>query len=271
MDNLNQYNIKITRADVENILKRGGLNIPVINMGLYQEAFTHRSYVMPKKNKRYSCFARANNIVEMQPKSYDTLEFYGDSIVASSAVEYLYKRFPKFNEGELTKLKNTIVSSVYLSKFARHLDFQPFVLMSTPTEIVCGRSGNNIMEDCYEAFVGAIAIDCNHSSARKFVTKSIDTLVDFGKLLSANANYKDRILNYYQINGWHHPIYQTDIEIGSQHKKTFVVNLLRKHKKKIKSITKGVGKTKKAAEMNASYNALYLFNLLEPHEIKNIP
>ena len=274
-DNLNFRNRKIQLCNVENILKKANvLNIPN-NISRYQQAFTHKSYVYQKKNKDiYKYFTNPNeNIVDFQTESYETLEFYGDSIIAAATVEYLFKRYPEFGEGELTKLKNKIVSSNFLANFARYYKFQPFILLSNSIENIYSRNTDKILEDCFEAFVAAIALDIEYSVARKFVMNSIDSLVNFGQLLYLNENYKDRILNFFQLQGWNFPKYEIDIQLGPQNKKSFVVNLILNYKNKetkkwiTKIICKGIGKTKKMAEMNASYNALRHYNLLEKHEI----
>ena len=273
MNSLNIRNKKIQLSDVKKILEKANISENPNDITLYQQAFTHKSYTQNKNQENlYKNFVDVNeNIVWFQPKSYETLEFYGDSIIASSAVEYLFKRYPQFEEGELTKLKNKIVSSDFLSNFAKYYGFQTLVLLSNSIENIYGRDSNRILEDCFEAFTAAIALDINYSVSRKFVMNSMDNLINFSKLLYINENYKDRILNFFQLQGWNYPKYEIDMQLGPQNKKTFVVNLLLDYKNKNKWINKiickGIGKTKKSAEMNASYNALLFYGLLEKHEL----
>lgn len=279
MNNLTKYvnfrNKRINKNDIKNIFKKAKLSHFKINdITTYQKAFVHKSYIIRDNsvqsfNTRYGL---KNDQVEPQTKSYDTYEFYGDSIVAISTVEYLFERYTDFNEGELTKLKNMIVSSEYLANFSRYYNLGKFVLISNLVENMFGRNTNNILEDIFEAFVASIAIDVGFLEAKQFVKNTIDILVDFSKLLFVNTNYKDRILNFFQIKGWRYPKYKIIMELGPQNKKTFVVQLLinyynqKRGKNVIKTICSGVGKNKKLAEMNASYNALGIYNMLKKEE-----
>ena len=270
MNALNIRNKRITLNDVQNIFNSAGIHEKPKTIQYYQQAFTHKSYVIDAQFVNQKKIQ--SNIVPLQKKSYETLEFYGDSIIAAATVEYLYKRFPEFEEGDLTKLKNKVVSANYLSKFGSFYKFSQFILLSNTIENIYGRDTDKILEDVFEAFVAAISHDIGFMNAKKFMQNSLDRLVNFSIILYINENYKDRILNYFQVQGWNHPKYEIDVQLGPQNKKSFVVNLMMNYKNKNgqhvkKIVCKGIGKTKKMAEMNASYNALELFQLLEKHEI----
>ena len=207
------------------------------DLNLYTQAFTHKSFD-PARN-------------------YEILEFYGDSIIAATVVEYLFHRYSlDFNQGELSILKNQIVSTHYLAKFAQYFEFQQFIRMH-PTHT---KPHLNVLEDCFEAFTAVIALDLSYQNAKDFVYFCIDHLVNYSSLIHHNRNYKDMILHHFQRQNWALPIYEIDTELGNYSKKTFIVNLYRydQETKQRMMLASGIGKTKKEAEMNASYNAVKL-------------
>ena len=254
---------EITLTDVKIIFEKANLDPEIVpsDIDIYKKAFIHRSYT-----------AKQSKTKDRSDQNYETLEFYGDSIVSCATVEYLFNRYPTFDEGKLTKLKNFIVSSTYLADFSRYYGFSKFIMISESIEILFGRNTNNILEDVFEAFVASISIDCGFMTAKQFVTNTIDSLVNMSKLLCVNRNYKDRILNYFQVSGWKHPKYVITSEFGPQNKKTFSVELFINYKDNftqrnvVKAVCRGVGKNKKNAEMNASYNALKYYGLLTDND-----
>jgi len=276
MDNLNTRNITITQKDVNDMLKNVDINKEVNDISKYQHAFTHKSYVKDTNYSFLDDLIKLNkNVVDFQDKCNETLEFYGDSIVCSVTVEYLFLRYPTFDEGMLTKLKTNIVSRDYLAKFARYHGFEKFLLLSNHMENIHGRDGDRLLEDCFESFVGALSLDLGYLTAKQFIVESIENCVNFSELLFFNQNYKDRALNYFQMNGWNFPKYEVVTQLGPPNKRTFVVNILKNYKdsnnKWVKEVVcKGIGNTKKEAEQNSSLNALKLYKQLHPHELKLI-
>ena len=170
MDDLNTRNVRVTREDISKIFKTMGVNKMPKNIEYYQKAFTHKSYV---KDTTYSCFDNLiklkNNIVDFQDESNERLEFYGDSVICSVSVEYLFLRYPNFNEGMLTKLKTNIVSRDYLAKFARFHKLQKFLLMSNNLENIHGRNTDKLLEDCFEALIAAIVMDLGYLIAKQLM------------------------------------------------------------------------------------------------------
>lgn len=275
MDNLNIRNVAITKKDIKQIFKNVDINKEVNDIKKYQKAFTHKSYV---KDPEYAFLENLielkTDIVNLQDSCNETLEFYGDSIVCSVTVEYLFLRYPEFDEGMLTKLKTNIVSRDYLAKFARFHRFGKYILMSNHMENIYGRKGDRLLEDCFESFVGALSLDLGYLVAKDFIIESIENCVNFSDLLFFNQNYKDRVLNYWQRNGFSHPRYEILSQIGNPNNRTFVVNILKNYKKNnrwVKEIVcQGIGHTKKSAEMNASMNALKMYKQFNKHELKLI-
>ena len=168
MDNLNIRNIKITEKDVNNMFKNVGINKVVNDISKYQHAFTHKSYVKDTANDFLNdLISLKDGVVEFQDECNERLEFYGDSFVGSTTVKYLFHRYPEFNEGMLTKLKTQIVSRYYLAKFARFHGFEKFLLLSNHMENIHGRDGDRLLEDCFEAFIGAIELDLGEITGKE--------------------------------------------------------------------------------------------------------
>jgi ribonuclease-3 len=275
MDNLNNRNILITKQNVEDILKNVDINIQINNIKKYQHAFTHKSYVKDTNYSFLNDLIKLNDgIVDFQEKSNETLEFYGDSIVCSVSVEYLFLRYPEFDEGMLTKLKTNIVSREYLAKFARFHNLEKYLLISNHMENVVGRKADKILEDVFESFIGSLSLDLGYLVAKQFIVETIEECVNFSELLFFNQNYKDRALNYFQTNGWNFPKYEIQCQLGPPNKRTFIINILKNYKdnnKWIKEyVCKGYGNTKKIAEQDASLNALKLYNQITEYELKLI-
>ena len=271
MDDLNTRNIFITKENIQNILKNANITTEINDIQKYQKSFTHKSYV---KDTNYSflndLIKLKNNVVDFQDESNERYEFYGDSVICSVTVEYLFLRYPNFDEGMLTKLKTNIVSRDYLAKFARFHKFQKYILMSNHLENIHGRNTDKFLEDCFEAWIAAIAMDLGYLTAKQFIIESIESCVNFSDLLFFNQNYKDRILNYFQKNGMGFPRYALVTTLGPPNKRTFVSNIYQDINRKRRVVCTGIGNTKKEAEMDASLNALKIYKQLHPHELKLI-
>ena len=214
------------------------------NLSLYQTAFIHKSYC---NMNAYEEFTNDNNDLPLQDKSYETMEFLGDSILSSSVSSYLYERFHDIhgeNEGFLTKIRTRIVCGESLAVLSKELNFDKHIIISKHIDDNCdGRNNKNILEDVFEAFLGAIFLDNNYEYAKKIIITIIEELIDFTDLIINDTNYKDQILRYCQHN------FKLILIMNILEKKnnTFYCNLL------VNDITiTGEGNTKKKAEQDAS-------------------
>lgn len=254
----NFNNILISNEQIINIMR--SLNIidfQLTNLNLYRTAFIHKSYCKLKDYEEYDY--PGEPCIPLQDISYETMEFLGDAILGSVVSSYLYERFYKIhnqNEGFLTKLKIRIICGENLCNLSKHLQFQKYILISKHIEDNCeGRENNNILEDVFEAFIGAIYLDVGYSVAEKFIIQVIEKFVDFTDVLLTDTNYKDQISRYFQrnFNDGSKPIYK--------HIKTdniFYCELY--HKDKL--LIKGEGISKKKSEQDVSKKALVYFNVL---------
>ena len=257
-DPYNVSNKLIQSSDIINIMKNLNINdLKINNLQLYQTAFIHKSYC---DMIDYSDFTNDKNFLPLQKESYETMEFLGDSILSSVITNYLYKRFKCIhgeNEGFLTKLRTRIVCGEHLSKLSKMMKFNEFIVISKHIEENCdGRNNEHILEDIFEAFLGAIFLDNDYNFTEKILIQLIEELVDFTNLIINDNNYKDQILKYFQHNFKKHPKYEHTRKDETNN--IFYCNLIFEDK----IICEGHGNTKKRAEQDVSKNALKYYNVL---------
>ena len=255
-DPYNFSNKLLTKKDVIDILLKVNMNnFQPNNMSLYQEAFIHTSYNFLEDYKE---FTQPEGCVPLQNKSYEVLEFLGDSLLGCMTAEYLFKRFEGEDEGFMTKIKTRIVNGEQLCFLATQLDMGKHIIMSKHIEENCsGRSNQHILEDVLEAFIGALYLDCeDYQVIQNFVFNLIECHLDLPEIILNDTNYKDQILRYFQHNFKVYPSYHNLERINNDSE--FICEL----SKEGNVICVGNGKTKKKAEQNAAYNALVKFNVL---------
>ncbi len=205
---------------------------------LLEQALTHRSSLSGTRRSRLV--------------SNERLELLGDAVLGLAVTEFLFKRFPRKPEGELTNMKSVVVSRRILSRVARDLRLGEYILMSPAEERSGGRQRPSILADTLEALVGAIYLDAGFGEAMRFVRRFV--LAQMNEFLSEELyrNYKSELLEYAQARGWGNPIYTVLKEEGPDHDKTFTIQV------SVAEKASGVGKgpTKKRAEQLAAREAL---------------
>lgn len=203
---------------------------------LFLQAFTHRSYL---------------NETREDLSSNERLEFLGDSIISFVVSEFLYKKFPQFNEGELTNLRSLLVNTESLAGVAKELDFGKMLRLSKGEEQLKGRENTSLLADSFEAFVGALFIDQGILAVSNFLNtillpKAEDlarkTLKDPKSLLQEFVQSKGQAQLSYKVIG----------EQGPAHNKKFTVEVSYDNK----VLGTGNGRSKQDAEKSAAENAL---------------
>ena len=254
----NFNNVSISEEQVINIMKK--LNITdfqLNNIEFYKTAFIHKSYCKLKDYEEYEYPGQP--CLPLQETSYETMEFLGDAILGSVVSSYLYERFYKIhkqNEGFLTKLKIRIICGESLCKLSKCLSLQNYLVISKHIEDNCeGRSNSNILEDVFEAMIGAIYLDTNYKIAEQFIIRVIENYFDFTETLLIDNNYKDQISRYFQrvFDDGSRPIYK-------HIKKDDIFYCELYHKDKL--LISGEGGSKKKSEQDVSKKALIYFNVL---------
>ena len=206
-------------------------------------------------------FKNIDDSLELQEISYETMEFLGDSILGSIVSSYLFERFYKIydqNEGFLTYLKNRIVCGESLAHLSNRLGFNRYLIISKHIEDNCdGRNNKNILEDVFEAFIGAIYLDNNYEFTKNIILTIIEKYIDFTDIIIKNNNYKEQIIKYLQHNYKENPIFKVDINENDDNG-FYYCDLYFKDE----LISSGTGKSKKKAEQDAAKNGLIHFNIL---------
>ena len=208
------------------------------NPGLLEKALTHRSYLAIPSNENL----RAN----------ERLEFLGDSVLGMVTSQFLFENFPDKNEGDLTKLKSTLVSEANLSRIAKFISLGKYLNLSEEEEKSGGRERSSIISDAYEAVIGAVFLDGGLAPATRMIQKQI--LEKYLEITTDRTfhNYKGELLEYMQALGLGLPKYEVLEEQGPDHQKRFTIAVSAKGNK----MGEGMGKNKKEAEQKAARMAL---------------
>lgn len=184
--------------------------------------------------------------------SNERLEFLGDAVLDLVVTHYLYEKFPKRTEGELSKIKSILVSKPVLADVANQVSLGDFVLINWGEEKTGGRKRQSILADAMEAIIGAIYLDQGLEAAREFIHTHL--LRNFQKIIKRGLykNYKSILLEFAQSKGWEVPSYKVVREEGPDHAKEFVIEVYVDDQK----MGEGRGRSKKIAEQQAARQAV---------------
>lgn len=214
------------------------LGLRFSNQDLLKEALTHRSFLLEKKVK--------------SAKIYERLEFLGDAVLNLAVTDFIFRRFPKFSEGDLAKLRANLVNTEVLATLARKLKIGGLIYLSKGESKEGGDKKTSILGDCFEAIVGAIYLDKGIDTAEKFVLKQLKSEIIKQAKREEFSDAKTALQEYAASRFSSSPVYQVVSEKGPVHKKTFFVEV----KLKNKVWAKGKGPSKKKAELAAATQAL---------------
>jgi ribonuclease-3 len=185
-------------------------------------------------------------------ESNERLEFLGDAVLGLIVSAFLYGEYEELSEGDLTRMKATLVNETVLSRAALSFGLGEYIFLSPEEKKAGGESRPSITADAFEALLGAIYLDGGFEQAQKLVYKFI--LIDHLDIIDDKKlhNYKGELLEYMQARGNGMPFYQVQDQIGPDHDKVFAVgvyvdNIL---------LGEGRGKSKKVAEQKAAREAL---------------
>lgn len=213
-DPYNSLNCEIKERDVQLILGKYGIPIFINNFVLYKRAFVHKSYI-----KRPYLHNQQNNVIildkpdycfPLYTKSNERLEFLGDGVLECIAKFYLYKRFPKADEGFMTDTKIELVKNETIGRIVTEMGLHKWFMISKHTELKNLRNNYKKLGCLFEAFVGALFLDFNHvdikdenswfsthfhcgpgfQCAQLFVERIFDTHIDWTKITKQSDNYK---------------------------------------------------------------------------------
>lgn len=195
-------------------------------------------------------------------ESNERLEFLGDAVLDFIIAEYFYHLFPGMVEGQLTKLRSVIVSGMSLVGAAKRIDLGEFLILSENEDRAGGRNRASILEDAFEALIGAMYLDGGVKPTRNFIETHL--LDNWREIVTKDeyVNYKSLVLEHAQANSWDSPEYRLIDESGPDHAKRFVVEIFLNGV----SYGKGEGTSKKTAEQKAASAAATKLGLLNNDE-----
>jgi len=274
----NPNNVLLTENDLKSLFDKNGLEgIQFNNINLYRNALVHRSYCTMKNDDFETGNDRCpDNCLPLQEMSYERLEFLGDAILGMIVARYLYDRYPDQNEGFLSKMRTKIVNGKMLGFLAGLVGFSKFAVISKQVEDVSGRMNYKIMEDMFEAFIGAIYMDFQQTDtevllpssiklpngpltgagyhvAEQWIIHILETNLDFADLIQSKTNYKDMLVRFMQHSFQDAPRFcEIGITVRNNHK---IFEYCVKNKSG-SILGKATGASKKDAENIAAKNAL---------------
>ena len=201
---------------------------------LLGQAVTHSSFSNEQKINKY--------------KNYERLEFLGDAVLELLSSQFFFETYPDMSEGEMTRLRSSMVCEPALAFCARDLDLGKYILLGKGEEATGGRKRDSIISDVMEAVIGAIYLDGGLLEADKFVRKFIlsdlenkQLFYDSKTLLQEQVQKEGKTLTYELVS-----------ESGPDHEKVFVVEAVIDGK----TVGRGQGRNKKTAQQQAAYQVL---------------
>lgn len=227
----------MNQIDFGNFEKRIGIAFE--KRALLEQAFTHRSYINENK--------------EIADEHNERLEFLGDAVLELVITDFLYKKYPKADEGDLTAYRSALVNATTCAQVAADLGVNDFLLLSRgEAKDAAGRARQFILANTLEAIIGAIFLDQGFDTAKKFILKHISPLIDDivkkGGWVDSKSLFQERA----QEASGQTPVYRTIKETGPDHDKKFTVGVYLG----TELVSTGEGKSKQDAEQIAAEKAL---------------
>lgn len=202
---------------------------------LLRQALIHSSYVNEHHMSRLECNER--------------LEFLGDAVLELSSSQFLFEKYPDFPEGELTKLRASIVCEPTLADCAEELSLGQELLIGRGEDRTGGREKASLLSDALEAVIGAIYLDGGFANAKEFVVRLILNDIEHKKLFfDSKTIFQEMVQGNIPGEISYHPLGES----GPDHDKTFSVEVWIGEQ----CMGQGSGRTKKAAEQMAAYRAI---------------
>lgn len=207
------------------------IGVRFANPTLLEEALTHKSYAMEHGSERFN----------------ERLEFLGDSVLSAVVAEHLYLRYPKDDEGKLSKMRSLVVAKPSLVIWAKELKLGQYVYLSQGEEHSGGRERPSLLANTLEALLGAISLEAGYDAAKQFILKRLKKKQRF-----VETDYKSHLQEVIQRREQTPPDYRLLREYGPDHNKTFEIEVWARRQR----LGQGEGKSKKEAEQSAARDAL---------------
>ena len=230
---LNEAGKENVVTDIKTFQKEIGYQFQ--NEHLLVQALTHSSYANEKHMKKLS--------------DNERLEFLGDAVLEIISSDFLYKNYPQKPEGELTKLRASIVCEPTLALCTEAIHLGDYLYLGNGEDLTGGRKRKSILSDALEAVIGAIYLDGGFANAKEFVLKYILTDIEHKQLFYDSKTILQEIVQGHTDETLTYVLLK---EEGPDHSKSFTVEALINGE----SMGTGTGHTKKAAEQAAALEAI---------------
>lgn len=208
--------------------------IPLKNRSLLRRALIHRSWL--------------NEHPQVRASSNERLEFLGDAVLELIVSEYLYRKFPKKPEGELTSLRASLVRTETLANLATNLGLGKALRLSKGEEQGGGRENPSLLANTFEALIGAIYVSEGMEEATRFVHRHLTPKLSEIITNKLDRDPKSLLQELVQAQGAPAPIYRVEKEEGPDHDKRFTVSVFIKGVQ----VAIGTGKSKQQAQQAAA-------------------
>ena len=214
------------------------LKVKFKNKDLLVQAFIHRSYL--NENPDFHLFHN------------ERLEFLGDAVLELVVTGYLFQKYPKKSEGELTNWRAALVNAKMLSKIAQNLGLNDFLLLSQGEAKELGKARQYILANTFEAFIGSLYLDQGYPTCQKFLErhliKELPHIIEAQLFKDAKSLFQEEAQERVGIT----PTYKVLKERGPDHAKHFIIGVFLKDE----LVAQGEGSSKQEAEEAAAKNAL---------------
>jgi ribonuclease-3 len=216
------------------------LGVDFLEISLLQTACTHRSYL--------------NEVKSSKVEHNERLEFLGDAVLELVVTDFLYKKYPRKNEGDLTAYRSALVNTNSLSRVADNIGINEYLILSKGEAKDTGRARAIILADAVEAIIGAVYLDQGYETAEAFIARSIleflkiEDIISNKLWLDAKSRFQERAQ---EVTG-QTPIYKTVKETGPDHDKQFTVGVFIGDTQ----VALGAGPSKNEAEQKAAEKAI---------------
>ncbi|WP_315452771.1 ribonuclease III [uncultured Selenomonas sp.] len=224
------------RAELVRLSEQIGVSFH--DLSLLDEALTHPSYTNEKKD------AITHN---------ERLEFLGDAVLELASSTYLYVRFPDCTEGELTKMRASLVQSETLARLARQLDLGSYLRLGRGELLGGGADRQNNLENAFEAVIGAVYLDRGWETAQDYVARQLASEATLVRRSHVSHDYKTALQEQVQQKRHVSISYELIGESGPDHDKRFTTRVLIAGE----AMGEGTGRSKKEAEQQAAAAALH--------------
>jgi len=200
------------------------------------EALTHKSYKQPYNNER--------------------LEFLGDAVLDLVVGEFLFKRFPKFDEGKLSKMRASLVNEEGFTRMAEHIHLGEFILLSNAEENNQGRTKPSLLSNAFEAVMGAVYLQVGLDHVELLMHRYLEEIYPVIDMSTLFKDFKTTLQELTQAEFGVTPDYKLVGTSGPDHKKEFEIAVFIQDKE----YAKAKGKSKKVAQQEAAFIALDILN-----------